>query len=170
MPEIIGSFAGSEGTREFAFQCAARVDTRMFDAIIRFEGELPTGETAGGDDVALSRRKQGFDPEGAPAISMTYVYERSARVPSVSRRDLGNTVAFPHSAGAGVHETAQLDTAPDYEFGGQEFGSLRARQLSHWFSMSFSFAFVPPPAPGCVRGEFSKLRMACSARPRVRAR
>ena len=32
------------------------------------------------------------------------------------------------SAGAGVHETAQLDTAPDYEFGGQEFKSLRARQ------------------------------------------
>ena len=61
MPEIIGSFAGSEGTREFAFQCAARVDTRMFDAIIRFEGELPTAETAGGDDVALSRRKQGFE-------------------------------------------------------------------------------------------------------------
>ena len=44
----------------------------------------------------------------------------------MSRRDLGNIgLAFPHSVGV---QTPQLDTAPDYESGGQEFESLRARQ------------------------------------------
>ena len=46
----------------------------------------------------------------------------------MSRRDLGNIgLAFPHSVGV---QTPQLDTAPDYESGGQEFESLRARQLN----------------------------------------
>ena len=58
---------------------------------------------------------------------MTYVYG-AVLVSRLCPVEIGNTVAFPHSAGAGVHETAQLDTAPDYEFGGQEFESLRARQ------------------------------------------
>src|SRR5262249_44716060 len=68
------------------------------------------------------------------------------------------------------------DRAPDYESGGQEFESLRARQLTFCHSLAFPFVAVFGKATVCnwfanfVRGEFSKLKIACSARPRVRAR
>ena len=52
---------------------------------------------------------------------MTYV-NGPALVSRLVRRDLGNIgLAFPHSVGV---QTAQLDRAPDYEFGGQTSKSL----------------------------------------------
>ena len=71
---------------------------------------------------------------------------------------------------------AQLDRAPDYESGGQEFESLRARQSTHRQTLNFPLPLRLGGAAVCswfanfVRGEFSKLKMACSASPRVRAR
>src|SRR5947209_3640998 len=71
---------------------------------------------------------------------------------------------------------AQLDRAPDYESGGQEFESLRARHLSHWQYAFYLFVFFPFGGLVCswfakfVRGEFSKFVIAASDRPRVRAR
>src|SRR5260370_31271025 len=71
---------------------------------------------------------------------------------------------------------AQLDRAPDYESGGQEFESLRARHSCNCYDLFFPFAFAFASVPVCswfanfVREEFSKLKIACSASPRVRAR
>ena len=83
----------------------------------------------------------------------------------------------PRGAFISTSECLDLDPArTDYESGGQEFESLRARQLTYYFSTSFSFAFVPPLFSVCswfanfVRGEFSQLMIACSASPFVRAR
>ena len=66
--------------------------------------------------------------------------------------------------------------APDYESGGQEFESLRARQLSFYRALAFPFETFDVALPVCswfanfVRSEFSQLKIACSASPLVRAR
>ena len=71
---------------------------------------------------------------------------------------------------------AQLDRAPDYESGGQEFESLRARQRSCCYAFVFAFDAIDDGEPVCsefanfVRSEFSQLKIACSASPLVRAR
>src|SRR5882757_8682720 len=67
---------------------------------------------------------------------------------------------------------AQLDRALDYESRGQEFESLRARHLTHCQISIFLFLLFPFGGLVCswfaksVRGEFSKLLIAASDRPR----
>jgi hypothetical protein len=46
---------------------------------------------------------------------------------------------------------AQCDRAPDYESGGQEFESLRARQLSSLPAWAFPFEAVAEALPVCIR-------------------
>src|SRR5262245_66083444 len=71
---------------------------------------------------------------------------------------------------------AQLDRAPDFESGGQGFESLPARQLNYYPALLFPLEVTDGAVPVCswfanfVRSEFSKLKMACSASPLVRAR
>ena len=85
-----------------------------------------------------------------------------------------------HFAYLAVAQTAQIrlegGRAPDYESGGRGFESLRARHATYCHTSGFPFLVAAPPATVCswfanfVRGEFSKLKIACSASPRVRAR
>jgi hypothetical protein len=50
----------------------------------------------------------------------------------------------PQSGYQALLETARLNIAPDYDSGGQEFESLRARQLNQRFMM------VVPVDPGVI--------------------
>ena len=58
------------------------------------------------------------NPQRLPMAGERYSYD-------ARRRRHRQPVIFPHDVTAPV---AQLDRAPDYESGGQEFESLRARQ------------------------------------------
>ena len=51
--------------------------------------------------------------------------------------------ARPPSGPAGKAPVAQLDRAPDYESGGQEFESLRARQQLIDLESEFPSGFCP---------------------------
>src|SRR6516164_26302 len=64
----------------------------------------------------------------------------------------------------------------DYESEGRTFESFRARHSRHRFASRFAFLLGVLAVLVCswfanfVRGLFSKLKIACSASPRVRAR
>jgi hypothetical protein len=108
---------------------------------------------------------------------MTYLYEL-ALVSRLCPAEISLTrlSVSPQSGYQALHETARLNIAPDYESGGQEFESLRARQPNRYRALVFPFEVIDMAVPVCnwfanfVRGEFSKLKIACSASPLVRAR
>jgi hypothetical protein len=85
-----------------------------------------------------------------------------------------------HSRLFGCGSTAQIrlegGRAPDYESGGRRFESFRARHASYYSALVFPFEATDMAVLVCsrfanfVRGEFSQLKIACSASPLVRAR
>src|SRR5215510_12921815 len=73
-------------------------------------------------DVALSRRKQGFE---SPRERQRFQYVRLAKTRAPAMLPI--FLSIISSKKVCVEEQVFADGAPDYESGGQEFESLRAR-------------------------------------------